>query len=106
MTRAYSVKGKKRKNKDVVEEEEDEEQVQPNLQNQEPTPIIITEQGNNNGLVGIPIAPPTEENSEKPGVIFILEKASLEVAKVGKVLPFSALFLLLYGFRSCLNSID
>jgi hypothetical protein len=34
MTRAYSVKGKKRKNKDVVEEEEDEEQVQPNLQNQ------------------------------------------------------------------------
>jgi hypothetical protein len=27
MTRAYSVKGKKRKNKDVVEEEDDEEQL-------------------------------------------------------------------------------
>jgi rRNA small subunit pseudouridine methyltransferase Nep1 len=91
------------------EEEEDEEQVQPkkpNLQNQEPTPIIITEQSNNNELFGIPIAPPTENNSDKPGVIFILEKASLEVAKVGKVLQFSALFLLLHGFRSCLNSID
>jgi hypothetical protein len=44
MTRAYRVKGRKRKNRDVVEkyhreeeEEEDEEQVQPkkpNLQNQ------------------------------------------------------------------------
>ncbi|KAK2416717.1 ribosomal RNA small subunit methyltransferase NEP1 [Trifolium repens] len=96
MTRAYGVKGKKRKNKDAVEkyhreeeeeEKEDEEKVQPkkpNLQNkEEPTPII-TEQSNNNELVGIPIAPPTEKNSEKPGVIFILEKASLEVAKVGK----------------------
>jgi hypothetical protein len=70
MTRAYSVKGKKRENKDVVEkyhrkeEEEDEEQVQPkkpNLQNQEPTPII-TEQSNNNELVGIPIAPPTRKS--------------------------------------------
>ncbi|CAJ2668480.1 ribosomal RNA small subunit methyltransferase NEP1-like protein [Trifolium pratense] len=98
MTRAYSVKGKKRKNKDVVEkyhredkEVADEEQVQPkkpNLQKEEeptqtPTPKI-TEENNNNELVGIPIAPPTENNSEKPGVIFILEKASLEVAKVGK----------------------
>jgi hypothetical protein len=118
MTRAYRVKGKKRKNvekyhREEEEEEKDGEQVQPkkpNLQNKEepsqtPTPII-TEENNNNELVGIPIAPPTEENSEKPGVIFILEKASLEVAKVGKVLQFSALFLLLYGFRSCLNSID
>jgi rRNA small subunit pseudouridine methyltransferase Nep1 len=80
-------------------EEEDEEQVQPkkpNLHNQEPTPIIITDQSNNNELFGIPIAPPTEKNSEKPGVIFILEKASLEVAKVGKVLQFYALFLLFW----------
>jgi rRNA small subunit pseudouridine methyltransferase Nep1 len=83
----------------VVEKYHREEQVQPkkpNLQNQEPTPIIITEQSNNNELFGIPIAPPTEENSEKPGVIFILEKASLEVAKVGKVLQFYALFLLFW----------
>ncbi|XP_045796764.1 ribosomal RNA small subunit methyltransferase NEP1-like [Trifolium pratense] len=98
MTRAYRVKGKKRKNRDVVEkyhreekEVEDEEQVQPkkpNLQKEEPTQTptssIITEENKNNELIGIPIAPPTEKNSEKPGVIFILEKASLEIAKVGK----------------------
>ncbi|PNX88340.1 ribosomal RNA small subunit methyltransferase NEP1-like protein [Trifolium pratense] len=100
MTRAYRVKGKKRKNRDVVEkyhreekEVEDEEQVQPkkpNLQKEEPTQTptssIITEENKNNELIGIPIAPPTEKNSEKPGVIFILEKASLEIAKVGKVI--------------------
>ncbi|KAK2388481.1 rRNA small subunit pseudouridine methyltransferase Nep1 [Trifolium repens] len=95
MTRAYRVKGKKRKNvekyhREEEEEEKDEEQVQskkPNLQNKEEpsqTPTPITEENNNNELVGIPIAPSTENNSEKPGVIFILERASLEVAKVGK----------------------
>ncbi|MCH99177.1 putative ribosomal RNA small subunit methyltransferase NEP1 [Trifolium medium] len=30
------------------------------------------------------IAPPTENNSDRPCIIFILERASLEVAKVGK----------------------
>lgn len=35
-----------------------------------------------NELAGIPIAPLDQDN--RPGVIFILEKASLEVAKVGK----------------------
>ncbi|PNX56587.1 ribosomal RNA small subunit methyltransferase NEP1-like protein, partial [Trifolium pratense] len=86
---------KKRKNRDVVEkyhreekevEVDDEEQVQPkkpNLQKEEPTPII-TEENKNNELIGIPIAPPTQKNSEKPGVIFILENASLEIAKIGK----------------------
>ncbi|GAV77359.1 EMG1 domain-containing protein [Cephalotus follicularis] len=34
-------------------------------------------------LEGIPIAP-SDQNTKKPGVIFILEKACLEVAKVGK----------------------
>ncbi|XP_004498383.1 uncharacterized protein [Cicer arietinum] len=112
MTRAYSVKGRKRKTKDVVVREEDEDQqIQPKkpfLQSKEPTPTIpekdnpvgisgdkpklqneeptgtstITEL---NELDGIPIAPPVElKNSEKPGVIFILEKASLEIGKVGK----------------------
>lgn len=35
-------------------------------------------------LEGIPIAP-SENKSKNSGVIFVLEKASLEVAKVGKV---------------------
>ena len=33
---------------------------------------------------GIPIVP-SHQTGKKPGVIFVLEKASLEVAKVGKV---------------------
>lgn len=36
-------------------------------------------------LDGIPIAPSDNSQAKKPGVIFILEKASLEVAQVGKV---------------------
>jgi rRNA small subunit pseudouridine methyltransferase Nep1 len=91
MTRAYRVKGKKRKNKYHREQEEQVQPKKPNLQKE-----IIREENNNNELIGIPIAPPTENNSEKPGVIFILEKASLELAKVGKVLQFYALFLLFW----------
>jgi rRNA small subunit pseudouridine methyltransferase Nep1 len=88
MTRAYRVKGKKRKNKYHREQEEQVQPKKPNLQKE-----IIREENNNNELIGIPIAPPTENNSEKPGVIFILEKASLEIAKVGKVLLFSFCYM-------------
>jgi len=35
-------------------------------------------------LEGIPVGP-SAQTAKKPGVIFVLEKASLEVAKVGKV---------------------
>jgi len=93
MTRAYTVKGKKRKNKDAAtkhdhEQEEEEQQIQPtpkkpNLQNDEPS--APTEESE---LPGIPIAPLNEKNTDKQSVIFILEKASLEVAKVGKVTCF------------------
>ena len=40
-----------------------------------------------NGLEveGIPVVPSDQSNTNKARVIFILEKASLEVAKVGKV---------------------
>ncbi|KAF4374453.1 hypothetical protein F8388_016004 [Cannabis sativa] len=37
-------------------------------------------------LKGIPLAPSTQKPKDQPGLIFILEKASLEVAKVGKAL--------------------
>ncbi|XP_075504605.1 uncharacterized protein LOC142542040 [Primulina tabacum] len=88
MVRTYKVKGQKRKTKkekyDSGEEsgplDEDEslqlpkkqktEAVEPNSEN------LIDE------MPGIPIVPVESEN--KPGVIFILEKASLEIAKVGK----------------------
>ncbi|KAI5391246.1 uncharacterized protein LOC127105940 [Lathyrus oleraceus] len=90
MTRAYTMKGKKRKNKEVSKkydrEEDEEEQIQPKkpaIQREEPTPEV-TKTEENSELAGIPIAPSFEKNSEKPGVVFVLEKASLEVAKVGK----------------------
>ncbi|KAL5073435.1 hypothetical protein RYX36_012419 [Vicia faba] len=90
MTRAYTVKGKKRKNKEVSakydREEDEEEQIQPKkpaIQKEEPAPVV-TKTEENSELAGIPVAPSTVKNSEEPGVIFVLEKASLEVAKVGK----------------------
>ncbi|RDX65701.1 Ribosomal RNA small subunit methyltransferase NEP1 [Mucuna pruriens] len=92
MTRAYGVKGRKRKHgepkydrKEEEEEEEEEDvQAQPKrgvVEDEEATaaPAIAEE----DDLSGIPIVP-SENNTAKPNVIFILEKASLEVAKVGK----------------------
>ncbi|KAG2687339.1 hypothetical protein I3843_09G047200 [Carya illinoinensis] len=97
MVRPYAVKGKKRKKREEVydREEEGEEQVaeQP-VQDAKRDVIEKTsnseeeaEEGKEkevvNELQGIPIAP-SHHNADKAGVIFILEKASLEVAKVGK----------------------
>ncbi|XP_058760446.1 ribosomal RNA small subunit methyltransferase mra1-like [Vicia villosa] len=91
MTRAYTMKGKKRKNKEVLtkydREEKEEEQIQqkkPAIQNEEPTPIVAKTEENSE-LAGIPITPSVEKNSQEPGVIFVLEKASSKVAKVGKL---------------------
>ncbi|XP_058725379.1 uncharacterized protein LOC131596668 [Vicia villosa] len=91
MTRAYTMKQKKRKNKEVStkydREEEEEEQIQPKkqaIQKEEPTTPVVAQTEENSELAGIPIAPSIEKNTEEPGVIFVLEKASLEVAKVGK----------------------
>lgn len=88
MTRPYGVKGRKRKDKEAKYDREDEdEQAQPKkpvLQNEEPsqpTPAAAEE----DELAGIPIVP-SDHKSDNPSVIFILERASLEVAKVGKVL--------------------
>ncbi|XP_020202869.1 ribosomal RNA small subunit methyltransferase NEP1 [Cajanus cajan] len=102
MTRPYGVKGRKRKHAEPKydAEEEDQQAQQPNrtvVENDEPTPtrkrtVAENEEATptptpasteDNELSGIPIAP-SENNTTKPNVIFILEKASLEVAKVGK----------------------
>ncbi|KAK7264103.1 hypothetical protein RJT34_31707 [Clitoria ternatea] len=86
MTRPFGVKkARKRKNAEPKydrEPEEDEQQPpeEPSVEIQQPTP---TPSQDNDELIGIPI-PPSETNTPKPNVIFILEKASLEVAKVGK----------------------
>lgn len=91
MTRPYGVKGgRKRKHAEPKYDEEDQE-TQPKKavveveHNKEEEQQQQTPEGDE--LSGIPITP-SENNTNKPNVIFILEKASLEVAKVGKVLLF------------------
>ncbi|TYJ04878.1 hypothetical protein E1A91_A12G124200v1 [Gossypium mustelinum] len=100
MVRPYAIKGKKRKNrgeKYAKKEQEHEEQVEEEEEKEpakraaieKPTEEVVgkeEEEGGEAGtdeLVGIPIVPSDKKNN-KNGVIFVLEKASLEVAKVGK----------------------
>ncbi|KAK5776196.1 hypothetical protein PVK06_044155 [Gossypium arboreum] len=100
MVRPYAIKGKKRKNRGEKydkKEQEHEEQVEEEEEKEpakraaieKPTEEVVgkeEEEGSEAGtdeLVGIPIVPSDKKNN-KNGVIFVLEKASLEVAKVGK----------------------
>ncbi|PON88886.1 Ribosomal biogenesis, methyltransferase, EMG1/NEP [Trema orientale] len=99
MVRPYAVKGKKKRRKteeryDKQEEDEEEnhdqeldsvqtkEEEEPDQEEKEPEEE--EEDGDSVELEGIPLAPSTQKPKDQPGVIFILEKASLEVAKVGK----------------------
>ncbi|KAI3446573.1 hypothetical protein Pfo_003238 [Paulownia fortunei] len=93
MVRAYKVKGQKRKKKgekyDKGEEfEESEEKVAPQPPKKVKTEGSVSDKEEKLELVidempGIPIVP-VDTGNNKPGIIFILEKASLEIAKVGK----------------------
>ncbi|GMJ02373.1 hypothetical protein like AT3G57000 [Hibiscus trionum] len=95
MVRPYAIKGKKRKNREDKydkEEQEHEEQVEVEERDpakrasiEKPTKEVEGEEEEvgTDELVGIPIAP-SDKKANKNGVIFVLEKASLEVAKVGK----------------------
>ncbi|EHA8590203.1 ribosomal RNA small subunit methyltransferase nep-1 [Cocos nucifera] len=98
MVRLFGVKGrkhKKRRIEKVVEEEKDEV-----LEAEEEEEGVKEEEAGSGGeaveaederraeeaveqAAGIPIMAPVE-GAKKPGVIFVLEKASLEVGKVGK----------------------
>nr|XP_010936775.1 ribosomal RNA small subunit methyltransferase NEP1 isoform X2 [Elaeis guineensis] len=97
MVRPYAVKGrkhKKRKIEKVVEEQKDEV-----LEAEEEEGVKEEEAGSGGEaaeaederraeeaveqMAGIPIMPPVE-GAKKPGVIFVLEKATLEIGKVGK----------------------
>lgn len=104
MVRAFKMKGQKRKKRDEKydreEEEEENEEVEEEGLNDsgkraklEKTSQNDNKKGEEDGqeekdvvvheMEGIPIAP-SDQNTKRPGVIFVLEKASLEVAKVGK----------------------
>lgn len=93
MTRPYGVKDRKRKKKEKDDAEEDEAE-------QMEVKRAMTENSNSfeeekpaeeaqdadaaDELEGIPVVP-SDRNTDKSKVIFVLERASLEVAKVGKV---------------------
>ncbi|KAL1569421.1 rRNA small subunit pseudouridine methyltransferase Nep1 [Salvia divinorum] len=87
MGRAYKMKGQKRKNKD---EKYDREQ---SVEIGEPSKRVKTDGSDSEkaenleiavgDIPGIPIAP-LDTGINKQRVIFVLEKASLEIAKVGK----------------------
>lgn len=95
MGRAYKMKGQKRKKKEEKYDREEEEPEQL-VENDTPQPSkkVKTEGSESekeekletvvDDMPGIPIVR-VDTGSKKPGVIFVLEKASLEIAKVGKV---------------------
>uniref|UniRef100_A0A7N1A692 Ribosomal RNA small subunit methyltransferase NEP1 n=2 Tax=Kalanchoe fedtschenkoi TaxID=63787 RepID=A0A7N1A692_KALFE len=95
MGRPYGVKGKKRKNNEPQNEREaspDDEFIEqgdhPHAAKIQKTAASGNDEAGENGAVadqlpGIPLEPQDPTNN-KNGVIFVLEKASLEVAKVGK----------------------
>lgn len=94
MVRRYAMKaGKKRKQREERydrEEEVEEEVAEQPVEDEAIAKKAMTERTSDgeeevNELEGIPIDPSDLKVANKPKVIFILERASLEVAKVGKV---------------------
>ena len=88
MVRTYAVKGRKRKKTERYnrEEEQEEEIQEEQPEDTEDTEEAVGKEGDSFELEGIPLAPSERKADKQPGVIFILERAALEVAKVGKVI--------------------
>lgn len=92
--RPYAVKGKKRKTREEKYDRDEEAGEAQQVEEASKT-AMVEKQTDENGteeqesdrfeLEGIPIAPTGQNPKSGPGVIFILEKASLEIGKVGKV---------------------
>ncbi|XP_051142982.1 uncharacterized protein LOC127259599 [Andrographis paniculata] len=92
MVRAYRMKGQKRKKKGDKYDREDESDQIDGGSEAPPSPKKARTEGESSeaqpesildSMPGIPMVP-VDSGHNKPGVIFILEKASLEIAKVGK----------------------
>ncbi|CAN1139859.1 Ribosomal RNA small subunit methyltransferase NEP1 [Linum perenne] len=85
MVRPFGVKGPKRKRKEERYDKEEEIPEQETAAVEEAEKDIDEEKVRTatDDMVGIPIVE-IDRQTKKPGVIFVLEKASLEVAKVGK----------------------
>lgn len=85
MVRPYRVKGvkkRKREEAETVDEGDKEEVLQGSVRDED------------DQLAGIPIE--RLNQGERPGVVFVLQRASLELGKVGK-----ASFLMSFEFMSC-----
>ena len=102
-TYAERVKKRKKTTEKYDREEETQEQSHEKEEQQQEAEKQIEEEedddenGGSVDLEGIPLAPTQTNDRNKPGVIFILEKASLEVGKKGKVVQISTvLFLFLF----------
>ncbi|KAK4783852.1 hypothetical protein SAY86_018220 [Trapa natans] len=96
MVRRYPVKGKKRKHRERYDEDAEEEQEQEKqmkVEADEPRETEVddgqeqpeeAEEKVADVLQGLPVVPMETKRDMSPGIVFVLEKASLEVAKVGK----------------------
>ncbi|GKV40779.1 hypothetical protein SLEP1_g48382 [Rubroshorea leprosula] len=95
MVRPFGIKGKKRKKREerYDREGEGEEQIESvkrvaveKAMDAEDNGDKVEEEGQagEHVLEGIPIAP-SDQKTNKPDVVFVLERACLEVAKIGKI---------------------
>lgn len=101
MVRPYGVKGRKLKKRKVEEPAPVEEGEEEEVLSEEGEGVGVEEGTGNGGEIaetedekraeeavnempGIPITAPVDK-TKRPGVVFVLEKACLEVGKVGKV---------------------
>ncbi|GLT40535.1 hypothetical protein SLA2020_146630 [Shorea laevis] len=95
MVRPFGIKGKKRKKREerYDREGEEEEQIESvkrvaveKAMDAEDNGVKVEEEGQagEHVLEGIPIAP-SDQKTNKPDVVFVLERACLEVAKIGKI---------------------
>ncbi|KAK4432065.1 Ribosomal RNA small subunit methyltransferase NEP1 [Sesamum alatum] len=93
MGRTYKMKGQKRKKKEEKYDKGEEFEQLDEKENSPSPKKVKTEDSESekveemepvlDEMPGIPIIP-VDTGGKKPGVIFVLEKASLEIAKVGK----------------------
>ncbi|KAI3913235.1 hypothetical protein MKW92_028755 [Papaver armeniacum] len=89
MVRPYAVKGgvKRKKREEIYDDAEIEATIstlENNTYKEEQKEIDTEETAMESELAGIPIAPSSCDKKSKSGIVFVLERASLEVSRVGK----------------------
>ena len=100
MGRPYAVKGRKKKRRldeaaasDAAPPAEEAEELPPpeeaggeEKEGQDGAAAVVEGEGEEHAAVeGLPVVPRPVDGKRRPGAIFVLERACLEVGKVGKV---------------------